>query len=86
MKPVQFAPIKVHPHDSFQSMWAQGPALKQFASKQKRERPLLIAGSLVALGVIPMAAYASRRVFGRPHVLPVVEIELPRNMEWYPWE
>ncbi len=87
MKPVQFSPIKLHTQESLQSMRAQGPALKEFASKQTRERPLLIASSLIALGVIPMAAYASRRVFGRTQSpLPGAEMALPRNQEWYPGE
>jgi hypothetical protein len=87
MKPVQFAPIKLHRHDSLHSMRAQGPALKEFASKQTRERPLLIASSLIALGLLPMAAYASRRVFGRTHSqLPAADMTLPRNQEWYPYE
>jgi hypothetical protein len=86
MKSVQFAPIKLHGHDSLQSVRAQGPALRQFASKQTRERPLLIAGSLVALGMIPMAAYASRKVFGRPHAALSPTVELPRNQEWYAGE
>lgn len=87
MKPVQFAPIKLHTHESLQSMRAQGPVLKEFASKQTRERPLLIASSLIALGVIPMAAYASKRVFGRTQSqLTATEMTLPRNQEWYTGE
>lgn len=85
MKSVQFAPIRLHKQENLQSVRAQGPALREFASRQTRDRPLLVAGSLVAIGMIPLAAYASRKVFGRPHPMSI-ERELPRNQEWYPWE
>ena len=91
MKTVQFTPSRLsHGADvapAWESVREHAPALKQFASRQTRERPLLIAGSLVALGIIPVAAFASRRVLNRTHLAtPAAEIELPRNQEWYPWE
>jgi hypothetical protein len=86
MKTVQVAPIRwsrgqgPEIEKRLHSMRATAPALRDFASKQTHDRPYLVAGSLIALGLIPMAAYASRRVFGRHTSM--VEA-LPRNQEWY---
>ena len=67
-------------------MRAQGPALKEFASKQTRERPMLVAGSLLALTVLPMAAFMTRKVLTRPHTMAALEVTMPRNQEWYTGE
>jgi hypothetical protein len=86
MKTVQVAPIRWSRSQApeiaerLQSMRTGAPALRQFASRQTHDRPYLVAGSLIALGLIPMAAYASWRVFGR-HGVP--NDMLPRNQEWY---
>lgn len=90
MKPMQINTIRLLQHrgtertEPWQSVRERGPILKAFASRQTHERPLLIAGSLVALGLIPMAAYVSRRELGRTRVqVRAPEIVLPRNQEWY---
>lgn len=79
---VQFNPL-VRGQESLRAVGSRGPALKQLASKGAHDRPLLVAGSLLALGLIPVAAYASKRAFGRPHTAEAPEMALPRNMEWY---
>jgi len=71
---------------SLRAVGSRAPGLRQFASRQTQDRPLLVAGSLLALGLIPVAAYASRRAFGGPHAADAPDMELPRNQEWYPWE
>lgn len=74
-------------HRPLRGVRSRGPLLRQFASKQGHDRPLLVAGSLIALGLLPVAAYASKRAFGRSHVTaPMAELVLPRNQEWYAGE
>ena len=52
-----------------------------------RERPMLVVGSLIALGVLPMAAFMTRKALSRPHTMPAAfEVTLPRNQEWYTGE
>lgn len=85
MPNVPFKPL-ARSQESLRAVGSRGPALKHFASRQTHDRPLLVAGWLLALGLIPVAAYASKRAFGRPHVAEAPEMQLPRNQEWYPWE
>jgi len=89
MKTVQVAPIRWNRNQTpeiaerLQFVRVNAPALKQFASRRTHDRPFLVAGSLIALSLIPMAAYASRRVFGRGHAsTPTATHLLPRNQEW----
>ncbi|HRC61946.1 MAG TPA: hypothetical protein PLX85_01820 [Dehalococcoidia bacterium] len=83
MRNVHLNPL-VRSHGSLRVVGSRGPAIRQFASRQTHDRPLLVAGSLLVLGLLPVAAYASRRAFGRPQ--PDAAELLPRNQEWYPWE
>ncbi|MEZ4552370.1 MAG: hypothetical protein R3B59_00505 [Dehalococcoidia bacterium] len=85
MPNVQIKPL-ARTHESLRLVGASGPAIRQFASRRTHDRPLLLAGSLLALGLIPVAAFASRRAFGRPHGSVAAEAALPRNLEWYPFE
>ncbi|MGE0228582.1 MAG: hypothetical protein AB7I38_07455 [Dehalococcoidia bacterium] len=85
MPNVQINPL-ARTHESLRFVGASGPAIRRFASRRTHERPLLVAGSLLALGLIPVAAFASRRAFVRLHGPVVSEAALPRNMEWYPFE
>jgi hypothetical protein len=88
MKTVQVPPIRWNRSqrpeitERLQSVRVNAPALRQFASKQTHDRPFLVAGSLIALGLIPMAAFASRRMLTRGHA-PAAAHLLPRNQEWY---
>lgn len=69
-----------------QAVRSSAPAIRDFATKQTRERPIVVAGSLVALGVLPMVAFMTKKVLSRPHSMPAVEMSLPRNQEWYTGE
>lgn len=85
MPHVPFKPL-ARSQRSLRSVGAHGPAIRQFAARRTSDRPLLVAGSLLMLGLIPVAAYASKRAFGRPHSAEAPAMVLPRNQEWYPWE
>lgn len=81
--------VQIHPparvHAPHRAAALRGQALSQFATRQAHERPLVIAGSLLALGLIPVAAFASRKALTRRQHDAASAIELPRNLEWYPW-
>lgn len=85
MRTVQILPL--HRGDAPHGAAAlRGQALSQFATRQAHERPLVIAGSLLALSLIPVAALASRRALTRRQHDARSAVELPRNLEWYTGE
>lgn len=84
MRTVQILPLH-GAHAPQRAAALRGQALGQFAARQAHERPLVIAGSLLALSLIPVAALASRRALTRRQHDAASSVELPRNLEWYPW-